>query len=155
MKNIITALDLQGQTELIVNKAVEMADKFGASLHLVHVVAPVGTYIATNLVDPLAGMETALLPNELDLIETHKNIANEKLDKIEVQLKSGEVIRKVLFGLVEDEVVNYATEAGADMIVIGTHQHSGLSRLLNGETSVRILHEAQIPILVIPTVEHK
>ncbi len=155
MKNIIAALDLQQQTELVINKAVEMADKFEADLHLVHVVAPVGTYIATNMVDPLAGMETAMLPNELDLIEVHKNIAREKLDKMEARLNAGEITRRILFGMVEDEIVNYAREVNADMIVIGTHQHSGLSRLLNGETSVRILHEAQIPILVIPTVENK
>ncbi|WP_162817851.1 universal stress protein [Niabella yanshanensis] len=155
MKSIVAALDLQGQTDLVVNKAIDMADKFGADLHLVHVVAAVGSYVATNMVDPLGAMETAILPNEVDLIETYKNIAEEQLEKIKKNLSSRPVITKVLLGTVEDEVVNYAREIGAELIVIGTHQHSGLSRLLNGETSVRILHEAQIPILVIPTIENK
>ncbi|WP_262915115.1 universal stress protein [Niabella ginsengisoli] len=57
--------------------------------------------------------------------------------------------------MVEDEVINYAHEIGAGMIVVGSHHRSGLARLLSGETSVRILHEAQIPILVIPTIESK
>ena len=155
MKSIVAALDLQSQTELVVNKAIEMADKFGSDLHLVHVVAAVGSYAATNMVDPLGGIETAILPNEVELIETYKNLAEEQLDKIKANLSSRPVITKVLLGTVEDEVVNYAREIGAELIVIGTHQHSGLSRLLNGETSVRILHEAQIPILVIPTIENK
>lgn len=155
MKSIVAALDLQSQTELVVSKAIEMADKFESELHLVHVVAPVGTYVTTNIVDPLAGIETAVLPNELDLIDTHKNIAEEQLGKIKAGFSSGKMITKVLLGSVEDEVIGYAREIGAGLIVIGTHQHSGLSRLLNGETSVRILHEAQIPILVVPTVEHK
>lgn len=155
MKRIIAALDLQSQTELVVNKAIEMADQFQAELHLIHVIAPMGTYVATNIVDPLAGIETAILPNELDLMDTHKNIAEEQLGKIEANLAPRQLTVKVLTGAIEDEVVNYAREVSADLIVIGTHQHSGLSRLLNGETSVRILHEARIPILVIPTVEHK
>jgi nucleotide-binding universal stress UspA family protein len=155
MKSIVAALDLQSQTELVVSKAIEMADKFKSELHLVHVVAAVGTYVTTNMVDPLAGIETAVLPNEMDLIEAHKNIAEEQLSKIKADFSSRELITKVLLGTVEDEVIGYAREIGAGLIVIGTHQHSGLSRLLNGETSVRILHEAQIPILVVPTIEQK
>lgn len=155
MKSIIAALDLQSQTELVVNKAIEMADKFNSDLHLVHVIASVGSYIAPNLVDPLGGIETAVLPNEMELIEAHRNVAEEQLDKIKASLSFTALTTKVLLGTVEDEIVNYAREIGAELIVIGTHQHSGLSRLLNGETSVRILHEAQIPILVIPTIENK
>ncbi|WP_346238804.1 universal stress protein [Niabella insulamsoli] len=155
MENIIAALDLQDQTELVVEKAMEMAEKFGSKLHLVHVVAPMGNYVATNIVDPLSGMETAVLPNELDLIEVHKNTAQERLDKIISGLPAGMVKAEVLIGAVEDEVINYAREQKAGMIVVGSHHRSGFARLLAGETSVRILHEAQIPILVIPTIENK
>ncbi len=153
MKNIVAALDLQSQTDLVVSKAVDMAEKFGSDLHLIHVVGAAGSYVTTSMVDPLGAIETAILPNEVELMETYKNIAEEQLGKIKANLGSRPVITKVLLGAVEDEVVNYAKEISAELIVIGTHQHSGLSRLLNGETSVRILHEAQIPILVVPTTE--
>ncbi|WP_262915114.1 universal stress protein [Niabella ginsengisoli] len=86
MEKIIAALDLQDQTNLVVDKAIEMADKFGSTLHLIHVIAPVGSYIAANMVDPLSGIETAVLPNEMDLIDAHKNIAQEQLDKIVAEL---------------------------------------------------------------------
>lgn len=155
MKNIVAALDLGAQTNLVVDKALEMANQFGASLHLLHVVAPMGSYIATSIVDPLSGMETAVLPNEMDLIDAHKNIAQEQLDEIVAGLAPREVISSILLGIVEDEVINYARETGAEMIVVGSHHRSGFARLLSGETSVRILHEAQIPILVIPTIETK
>lgn len=154
MNAIIAALDLQEKTEVVLNKAAEMARKLNAELHLVHVIPPVGTYTGINVMDPLGALEPAILPNEIELINAHKKAAEEELSKLVESLQVKPVAVNILLGSVEDEVVNYAQEAGAEMIVVGTHQRSGLSRLLSGETSVRILHEAQIPILVVPTVEN-
>ncbi|HMR85714.1 MAG TPA: universal stress protein [Niabella sp.] len=154
MNAIIAALDLQEKTEIVLNKAAEMALKLNAELHLVHVIPPVGTYTGVNVMDPLGALEPAILPNEMELIDVHKKSAKEQLNKLVEQLPVKPAAINILLGSVEEEVVNYAQETGAEMIVVGTHQRSGLSRLLSGETSVRILHEAQIPILVIPTVEN-
>ncbi|MGC4231887.1 MAG: universal stress protein [Niabella sp.] len=154
MNAIIAALDLQEKTEIVLNKAAEMAHKLNAELHLVHVIPPIGTYTGVNVMDPLGALEPAILPNEMELIDAHKKSAEEQLNKLVEQLPVKPVAINILLGSVEEEVVNYAQETDAEMIVVGTHQRSGLSRLLSGETSVRILHEAQIPILVIPTVEN-
>jgi len=153
MSKIIAALDLQEKTEVVLNKAVEMAQRLSAELHVVHVIAPIGSYTGVSVMDPLGALEPAILPNEMELIDTHKKMAEEQLNKLVDPLPAKPAAVNILLGSVEDEVVSYAQEAGAEMIVVGTHHRSGLSRLLNGETSVRILHEAQIPILVIPTVE--
>lgn len=152
MNTIIAALDLEPHTNLVVEKALLMARKFDAALHLIHVVAPVGTYAATNMMDPLSGMEMAMLPDESDLVKAQTNMAEQQLGKIVAAITYGKLSTQVLWGTVETAIINYAQEKKAGLIVIGTHQRSGLARLLNGETSVRILHEAQIPILVIPTV---
>ncbi len=155
MNTIVTALDLQGNTHLVVEKALDMAERLNAQLHLVHVIAPVGTYITTNMVDPLSGVDTTMLANELDIVDSQKQIAQEQLDKIASELLPAQVVAKVLIGPVEEEVANYAQEINAIMIVVGTHHRRGLARLIYGETSVRILHESQIPILVIPTIDKK
>ena len=128
-----------------------MAEKFGAEWHLVHVVAPMGTYIGTTVTDPLGGMEPAILPNDIELIETQKNTAKESIDTIMQSLQTKPAAVKIFLGDIEDEILDYAQEIKADLIVIGTHQHKGLLRLLSRETSVKILHESQIPILIVPT----
>ncbi|GAB3432032.1 universal stress protein [Niabella aquatica] len=154
MNKIIAALDLQEKTEIVLNKAVEIARKLNAELHLVHVIPPIGSYTGVNVMDPLGAIEPAILPNEMELIDTYKKTAAEQLEKLVEPLPVKPAAINILLGSVEDEVVNYAREAGAEMIVVGMRHHGALSRLLNGETSVRILHEAQIPILVVPTVEN-
>lgn len=151
MERFIAALDLQEQTALVVQKAAEMAAKFDAELHLVHVISPIGSYIGTTFTDPLGGIDTAILPNELELIETQKNAARENMEMIAQPLSLRPAAIKIFLGDIEDEVLNYAREIKAGMIIIGTHQNSGLSRLFSRETSVKMLHETQIPILVIPT----
>ena len=47
-------------------------------------------------------------------------------------------------------IVTYE-ELRADLIVIGTHESSGLFRFLEGDISGSIIHETNIPVLVIPT----
>ena len=152
MKTIIAALDLQKKTSVVVDLAIEMAEKFNAELHIVHVLAPVNTYIATSVADPMAGIDASLLSNEMDAVEMQKNSAAEQLEKIQERIKTVQVVTKILWGTVANEVVQYARSINAGMIIAGARPHTGLFRLLNKETSVKILHEAQIPILLIPIV---
>lgn len=151
MSTIIVALDLQENTGIVVQKAVDVARKFEAELHLVHVIPLSAGYMMPQTSDPLGVIEPAIYSNELELLEVQKNAAREYMDKLvqTMQVKPADI--KIFIGDIEDEIVNYAKEAGAEMIIIGTHQRRGLDRLLTGETSVRILHEAKIPILVVPT----
>ncbi len=48
------------------------------------------------------------------------------------------------------EVVQSAREWPADLIVVGTHGRSGLTRLLFGSTAEGIVRHASIPVVVVP-----
>src|ERR1700722_3731216 len=48
-----------------------------------------------------------------------------------------------------EEIVNAAKQIGADLIVIGSHGYTGLSRLLLGSTADRVLQYAPCPVLVV------
>ena len=52
-----------------------------------------------------------------------------------------------------DTILAEATKLDADMIVIGTHGHGAMYRLLVGSVSEGVLHKSKCPILVIPTHE--
>jgi nucleotide-binding universal stress UspA family protein len=47
------------------------------------------------------------------------------------------------------EIVRYATEAGVDLIVLGTHGRSGLERLLMGSVAEKVLRDAPCSVLVV------
>lgn len=47
------------------------------------------------------------------------------------------------------EIVRIVTEANADMLVMGAHQHSGLMDYLYGETVDKVRHKLHIPVLIV------
>jgi nucleotide-binding universal stress UspA family protein len=53
------------------------------------------------------------------------------------------------------EVVRLAEEEGAEMIVMGTHGRTGLTRLLMGSVAELIVRRAACPVLVYREVDHK
>jgi nucleotide-binding universal stress UspA family protein len=48
-----------------------------------------------------------------------------------------------------DAVAKYAKEARIDLIVIGTHGRSGMSRLLLGSVAERVVRTAPCPVLTV------
>ena len=48
-----------------------------------------------------------------------------------------------------DEIVRYSREAGADLIVMGTHGRTGLERLLLGSVAEKVLRDAACSVLVV------
>jgi nucleotide-binding universal stress UspA family protein len=55
----------------------------------------------------------------------------------------------VLDGDVVVEILREATEIGADLIVVGSHGRTGLSRALLGSVSEGITRRAQVPVLTV------
>ncbi len=48
-----------------------------------------------------------------------------------------------------DTITEYAHEKGMDMIIIGTHGHTGLKKLMLGSVAFGVLHQSHIPVLLI------
>ncbi|MEE6186304.1 hypothetical protein PIECOFPK_02748 [Mycovorax composti] len=150
MEKFIVALDLQEDSSRVLLKAVEIAQRYNAELHMVHVVPPIGSYIGTALFDPMSGMDSSMLPNGIEMMESQQKAAEESMEMLAKSMPLQPQAIKVFLGETEDEILNYAQEIQAALIILGTHQHSGLFRLFSRETAVKMLHETQIPILVIP-----
>jgi nucleotide-binding universal stress UspA family protein len=52
-------------------------------------------------------------------------------------------------GSVADQIVRLAESLGCDHIVMGTHGRSPLADLLAGSTTLRVLHQTRLPMLLI------
>ena len=62
---------------------------------------------------------------------------------------------KVLNGDAGTEILEFIKEWKADVLVIGTHSHSVLENVLLGNTAVKIVKHAKIPMLVVPIKKKK
>ena len=52
---------------------------------------------------------------------------------------------------VADAILAAAADARADAVVCGSHGHAGLRSLMLGSVSRRLLHHAEIPVVVVPS----
>jgi universal stress protein A len=63
------------------------------------------------------------------------------------------VVTRILIGDPVDEIVRYADEVGAAMIVMGAHGYSGFRHLVLGSTTESTLRHARCPVLCVKTEE--
>jgi nucleotide-binding universal stress UspA family protein len=56
----------------------------------------------------------------------------------------------IMVGRPDVEIVRFARERGADLIVMGTHGYGGVKRLLLGSVADHVVRQATCPVLVVP-----
>ncbi|MFW5977688.1 MAG: universal stress protein [Halohasta sp.] len=121
--------------------AVELASGIaathGAALHLLVVIdeLPVGS-------------DAAAVAAEVDAEENA--ILQSALDHADADIETTTAVR---FGSVHGEITDYASDVGADCIVMGTHGRQGFDQRLLGSTTERVLRTTPVPVLTIGSRE--
>jgi nucleotide-binding universal stress UspA family protein len=77
--------------------------------------------------------------------------AQRRLDALLTKAKKARVPAEgvLVEGEPHREIVRVATSRHADVIVMGTHGRTGLSRFLMGSVATRVLREAPCPVLTV------
>lgn len=65
------------------------------------------------------------------------------------------VIEELRIGMDYEEIVNYAGEIGADIIIIATHGRTGVLHTLLGSVAEKVIRFAKCPVLVISPKEEE
>jgi nucleotide-binding universal stress UspA family protein len=71
------------------------------------------------------------------------------LDSLARSFPEGQVSTKVLCGNASTEVLDYVATFDRPMMVMGSHARTGAARMLYGSVTFRMLHAADMPVLVI------
>jgi nucleotide-binding universal stress UspA family protein len=117
--------------------AIELAAENRAALRFLYVVDA-----STLAADDFSGV---LLEN----LERSGRAALE--DLVERAEAAGvDAVTAVETGVPHREILADAEDAGADLIVMGTHGRTGLDRFLLGSVSERVVRTADVPVLVVP-----
>ena len=120
---ILVATDFSECAEAAVRAATDYARRFGAGLHVFHVFAPGSIDVARVL----AGIAEQVGPDV----------------SVEIAATGGDPA---------EEILRYAQGHSIDLIVMGTHGRSGVSRLLLGNVVDQVMRGAPCPVLVVPLV---
>ena len=142
IRSILAPTDFSEHAEVALRYACGLAERFGAALHLLHVLPDI---IPTG---PDVMLAPALPPEFYDKTEAESREALLKvLDPAWGRPVS--VATSVLWGGAVDRMVEYATFHNIDLIVVATHGRSGLSHALLGSLAEAIMRQAPCPVLSI------
>ena len=120
VQHILVATDFSESADAALDVAIQYARTFRARLYLVHVCA--------------AG--------ELDVTELLA-VAAARAEPVPVSVAG-------TGGDPAEEILRYASRQPVDLIVVGTHGRTGVSRLLLGSVAERVVRGAGCPVLVVP-----
>ena len=143
IKKILYATDYSKASSRALAEAVKLAKQNRAELLVVHVIEP-APFVAGEEEFSSAEMYTKLE-------DLAKQEAQASMGKLIARLKKMKVkAQGLLFkGSVDDQIVKVAKSKKADMIVIGTHGRTGLSKLFMGSVAGKVVSSANCPVLTV------
>jgi nucleotide-binding universal stress UspA family protein len=138
---ILVPVDFSEYTDEIVTFADEIARRFDASVHVIHVVptmdyfAPYESFMAAEYTETMQkGVEA-----EID----------KKLDAVASMITGAAVTKAIRTGSASVEIIDYAESIGAELIVMGTHGRGGLEHILMGSVAEKVVRKSSCPVLTI------
>ena len=138
---ILIPIDFSELSQEALRQACDLARRFDAELHLVHV-------LETWLEAPRLSADSR--PRFNELLAEQQARAKRSLDELpDPRLGPKLAVRRVLTGNAAREIVKYADASGIDLIVLGTHGRTGMSHWMMGSVAEKVVRLAPCPVLVV------
>ncbi len=143
INKILVAVDFSDVSVKALQLAVEVSEKLGSELEVVHAVPMSAVKLPQNGVEQF---------ND-EMIKDSLNEAMKKMEEFvgEHVSDSARLTLKPLFGEPTSEINIYAEANNFDLLVMGTHGRTGISHLLMGSVAESVLRNAKIPVLCAPS----
>lgn len=142
MRNILVAIDFSEITSAVIAEAESLAEATKSKLWLIHIASPNPDFI---------GYETGP-QTERNFIARQFQSQHSQLQEWAQQLrqKGIDAVALMIQGPTVETILEQAGKLVADLIVVGSHGHRGLYKILVGSVSEGILRKANCPVLIIP-----
>ena len=135
IKKVLVLTDGSQNSRSALRYAVEICRNFEASLHLLSVVEDMPSYVNLEV-----GSEF--------MLNVQETVRSEVVQCSGYCETSGVACSgEIRHGVPYEEIINYAKEIDADLIVMATHGHTGLSHILLGSVAEKVVRYAPCPVL--------
>ncbi|WP_254824059.1 universal stress protein [Haloglomus halophilum] len=134
---LVVATDGSESGERAVATALDLADRFDAAVHVLSVVDP--SRVAEVPAEDADAVQAALHERASDAVDA---VAEQAPDGIEVET----VVRE---GHPADAIVDYAEEADADSVALGTRGRGGEGGFLLGSVAEAVVRTCERPVLTV------
>jgi universal stress protein F len=138
MKTIVVGLDTAPGAEIVLRRALELAEATAARLFVVHAV-----FVPPQLPSTLFQISQAELFERI--VSDARKTVEALVSKVPRARLAG---TSIIVGVAWREICEAAQEYDAATIVIGAHAHGALDRML-GTTAAKVVNHAQRDVLVV------
>lgn len=142
MRRLVAAIDFSPVSKAVVEQAASLAEAFSAEVTLIHAAPPEPDFV---------GYEVDTKPMRDDRASEIRAEHRELQSMADALRARGIAARAILVqGPAVEKIVAEAERLGADTIVIGSHGHGAVYRVLLGSISEGVVRAARRPVLVVP-----
>ena len=143
---ILLPTDFSDHANEALRYATQLAQTHAASLCLVHAYDLLPYALPDGPIMDERQLETVRVAFQKQLEQLRQAAEARGIARVETQL---------LQGPASSEIVRVASEQHFDLIVMGTHGRTGLSHLLIGSVTEKVVRRAPCPVLTIPLREKR
>jgi len=139
IRKVLVPIDFSDYSKSTIDFASIIAERFAATLILVHVIESL----------PYSVTDTLQLVEHRRALETLTRTLLGNLSN-ELRARGLSVKTYLVWGNASHEIQNKARRQKADLIVMGTHGRSGLPHLVLGSVAEKTVRLSPIPVLTVP-----
>lgn len=142
IKRILVPTDFSTTSDIAVGYGMDLAKRYGATVHLLHVVED--TYLAHAFPDgysaELPGIHARLVAE-----------AEQRLNETSTRCRAASVVvtLQIADGRPARMIVETAKAMGSDLIVMGTHGRSGVAHFVMGSVAEHVVRTAPCPVFTV------
>lgn len=142
VSKIVAPVDFSAASAASLKVAAQLAEANDAELHLVH------AYEYAGLAQIASSVQ---ITTAVTFKEEVKEQAKAQLDALikKIGIDESRLVKALRLGLASEEIVNYASEVDADLIVMGAVGRRGVRRFLLGNTAERVVRRAPCSMLAV------
>jgi nucleotide-binding universal stress UspA family protein len=143
-KKVLFCTDFSENSDYAFEFAYGIAKRDDGLLYILHVVPE----------NPHQAFATTMITNEqIEKIEKaiKEDLDNNYQERYEKKMENG--IRYEIFtrsGREDEEILRFAKDEAADIIVVGTHGRTGIEHVFFGSVAEKVLRRSPFPVFVIP-----
>jgi nucleotide-binding universal stress UspA family protein len=148
LKTVLVPTDFSEASESALRYGKAMAEAFGASLHVVHVMEDLLAHAWA------AEVYVSSMPQLRDEIEkeSRQRLGALLTDTERATLRAETAL---LAGNPFLEIVRYAKAHGVDLIVMGTHGRGPIAHMLLGSVAEKVVRKSPCPVLTVREAQHE
>lgn len=147
LSSIVLTTDLSENSEAAAPYAVALAEKFGASIHLVHVFEE---YLYSSVV-----VEGSLAFDPIKWVDDIESSSKKRLETMAAELSrvnGVQVIPHYLRGEPVAQLLNFVNANAIGCIVMATHGRTGFPHLVFGSVAEKVIRMSPCPVLTVKPV---